>query len=570
MITAQQYRSAIGSFSSTTSCNREPKQQHECDNKSKNILILSIIIVAAIGGILAHTNKVHLSHKQQNKLVHIQEGNKNIKGYKLSQWNCGSAYLENKMAEVEAAVARVKPTVFCVSESNLRTTVDQAKVQIPGYRLLTSKTITNLSLNISRVVVYLDSNVKGKLREDLMDSSFSSIWIELGSGDKPLLIGCVYREHQYMKQADNSSLSHENQVLRWNIFIQQWKAALASGAEVHTLGDFNIDSKAFHKSVGNYGELIKMVKENIISQGVTQCVKSPTRWPQGLQAGIPVTIDHHWTTAPEKLSEVSLMHMGSSDHALVSVVRYSRCVKSSQQYVTKRSYKNFNNERFLDEVGLIHWWDVYKCTTVDEAVRLFTERVCGILDRNDMAPVKTFQQRRQYAPWLSAETKSLMEERDKAMKRARVTKTPEDIEKASMIRKRCTRILRTEKHRYLKGKLDKCENEKDVSGIWKNVRSFLGWGNSGGSPTELTDPHTGQQTNSPKIMTNIQNQYYADKVRKIREKLPKTGDPTKTLRTLINKRPHPRQEGLTLKAVCPREIDQIIRQLKKLKKLWLR
>ena len=243
------------------------------------------------------------------------------------------------------------------------------------------------------------------------------------------------------------------------------------------------------------------------------------------------------------------MHMGSSDHALLSVVRYSRCVKSSQQYVTKRSYKNFNNEMFLDEVGLIHWWDVYKCTTVDEAVRLFTERVCGILDRSDMAPVKTFQQRQQYAQWLSAETKSLMEKRDKAMKRARVTKTPEDIEKASMIRNRCTQILRTEKHRYLKGKLDKCENEKDVSGIWKNLRSFLGWGNSGGSPTELTDLHTGQQTNSPKIMTNIQNQYYADKVRKIREKLPKTGDPTKTLRTLINERPHPRQEGLTLKAV---------------------
>ena len=114
-----------------------------------------------------------------------------------------------------------------------------------------------------------------------------------------------------------------------------------------------------------------MVREQIIPKGVTQCVKSPTRWPQGLQAGVPVTIDHHWTTAPEKLSEFSLFHMGSSDHVLLSVVRYTRCTKGNQQYVTKRSYRNFDSKRFLNEIALIQWWDVYKCDTVDEAVKTF-------------------------------------------------------------------------------------------------------------------------------------------------------------------------------------------------------
>ena len=146
------------------------------------------------------------------------------------------------MAEVEAAVARV-------SESNLRVTIDTAKVQIPGYRLFTSKTITNSALNMSGAVVYLDNNVKGKLREDLMDSNFSSIWIELGSGKKTLLSGCLYREHEFMKQGDNSSLSNEEQDLRWNIFIQQWKTALDTGAEVNTFGDFNINIKAFNKPI---------------------------------------------------------------------------------------------------------------------------------------------------------------------------------------------------------------------------------------------------------------------------------------------------------------------------------
>ena len=118
------------------------------------------------------------------------------------------------------------------------------------------------------------------------------------------------------------------------------------------------------------------------------------------------------------------------------------------------------------------------------------------------------------------------------------------------------------KKRYLKSKLDKCEDEKDVGGLWKNVKGYLGWGNSGGAPTELTNPVTGQQTNSPKQMADIQNQYYKDKVKEIRSKLPAKGDPTAGLRKLIEERPYPRTQGLVLKAVSPFQVNKIICELK--------
>ena len=65
-----------------------------------------------------------------------------------------------------------------------------------------------------------------------------------------------------------------------------------------------------------------------------------------MQAGMPVIIDHHWTTAPEKLSEVNVIPMGSSNHALLSTVQYSRHIKNIPQYVTKRSYKRFEKRSF--------------------------------------------------------------------------------------------------------------------------------------------------------------------------------------------------------------------------------
>ena len=97
----------------------------------------------------------------------------------------------------------------------VRSSVDQNDVQIPGYKMITSKTITNPSLEMSRVVVYLDKEVRGKVREDLMDSAFSSIWIELGTGEQKVNVSCAYREHQYMKQKDQSLLTKEAEISRW-------------------------------------------------------------------------------------------------------------------------------------------------------------------------------------------------------------------------------------------------------------------------------------------------------------------------------------------------------------------
>ena len=133
---------------------------------------------------------------------------------------------------------------------------------------------------------------------------------------------------------------------------------------------------------------------------------------------------------------------------------------------------------------------------------------------------------------------------------------------AEALKNRCTNLLRTEQCKYLKNKLDKCEEGKDVIGIWKNIKGYLGWDYSAGAPTELTNPLPGQQTNSSKKVGNIQNKYYKDKVAKIRQKLPAKGNPTAGLHKLMEERPFPRTKGLDLRAVMPFQVNKIIQQLK--------
>ena len=506
------------------------------------------------------------SHKQQNKQVHIKNGNRSSKGIKLAHWNLGSAHLQNKMCEIERAVSLVKPAVFGISEANLHHTTDLSTVQIPGYRLFTAKTLQNPTIQMSRVVVFLRDDISGTLRSDLMDDDFSSIWIELSTpNSKKILVSNVYRDHQWMNQGqDKTSKSDDAVKQRWIVYLDQWTRAHATGAEIHCIGDFNIDSTKLTSSSGNNQPLVDKLLRTVLPLGMSQCAPGNTWTPQGLQRGQPSGLDHHWTNAPEKLSEVTALTIGHSDHKLISVVRFAKIVKLGQKFVKKRSYKKFDQTNFLEEVSKISWWQVYQCTDVDTAVARFTKLITSILDREDMAPMRVFQTRIRFASWLSDSTKQVMEERDAAMATYNVTKLRADWEVARELRNRVTRLLKTEKCNSMRQKVKQCEDEKDTSRVWRNIRGYLGWGGAAGAPTRLVD-ESGQLVTSPEKMAELQNNYYIQKVQTIREQLPKQGDPTATLRKAMEARPQPRQEGLVLKAVTPDEINEIIKKLKKSK-----
>ena len=179
-----------------------------------------------------------------NFLARYKFGNKRQNGLKIGHLNMGSAYLSNKMNEIENLVSNYTPHVFGISESNFKSDHNKEDVQLPGYQLFLANTLNNAMLNISRIAVYVHEDVvKPKLRTDLMNDTFSSIWLELGlKRQKKILVCNIYREWQYLGQGDDhSSLSIEEQNNRFIQFLDQWEAAIDTGLEIHVLGDFNIN-----------------------------------------------------------------------------------------------------------------------------------------------------------------------------------------------------------------------------------------------------------------------------------------------------------------------------------------
>ena len=155
-----------------------------------------------------------------------------------------------------------------------------------------------------------------------------------------------------------------------------------------------------------------------------------------------------------------------------------------------------------------------------------------------------------------------MRQRDEAVKKYNKDRTPSNESEAKRLRKEVIDTLKEEKRENGRKKLDALEREKDTGKIWGCIKSYLNWNKQSGAPTMLVDKN-GKPETSPKRLAELQNDFYITKVSKIREVLPKGGEPLKVLQGMMKERQRPDiTQNLEFRAVSPEEIDKILGSLK--------
>ena len=171
-----------------------------------------------------------------------------------------------------------------------------------------------------------------------------------------------------------------------------------------------------------------------------------------------------------------------------------------------------------------------------------------------MAPIKVFQSRSKYCPWLSEQTKYLLKLRNEAQQLYSREKTDYNYEKFKKLRNRATNQLRKDKIGWQKKKLQECSGNSSL--MWKNVLGWLNW-SSTGSPSRLF--HGGRLFTSPKALAEIMNNFFIEKICLIRQKLPAPNeDPLKMLKHLMKDR----KSTFSFSAVHPDVVHEIIINLK--------
>ena len=171
-----------------------------------------------------------------------------------------------------------------------------------------------------------------------------------------------------------------------------------------------------------------------------------------------------------------------------------------------------------------------------------------------MAPIKTFQSRSNYAPWVSDNTKNKIKERNEAQKKASETKTSSDWEEYKKLRNQVNSILKAEKRTWQENKISSYGS--DSSSVWKNIKNWLGW-SKGGPPSKLLD--NGTIFTKPSDLARIMNLFFINKVKNLRQNLPNNpGNPLLLLETIMQNR----SCSFKLAPVHPDTVLKIISNLK--------
>ena len=460
-----------------------------------------------------------------NFLAKCKYGNRK-KGIYNAHLNIRS--LSNKVNEVKSLIKEHSPNILGLSECELRkinNQYDEAKLKIPGYKILFPKTWN--THGFARVIVYVKNSLEFEQVFDLEEEQVQSIWLKGGFKNGKRIFFCHgYREH-------TSSMGNTLNAQRSNLelFLYQWEAAVNFGNpsepnEVHICCDMNLDSlnDRWLQSDYNLVSLSRLVQNCCNTNNFSQLVKEATRVQfNSVQNTTSIScIDHVYTNVKYRCSATTVTSFGNSDHDMISYSRYSKEPPIPARTIRKRSYKNFVAEKYLD-VSKADWTEVLACEDLDTATELFTRNLRYIL--NVHAPWIVFQQRKFFTPWITEETKQLMKHRDQLKQTAKdlalrdfgqaVSEEQQEAWKEfKKVRNKINNKKKQEETFYKSSKIS--EDLDSPSKLWSTAKSFMGWKTTG-TPSQLEINNT-LETKASNI-ARIMNEFFIDKVLRIQNGL---------------------------------------------------
>ena len=500
-----------------------------------------------------------------NFLARYTYGNKqNLKGVKNFHINIRS--LMNKVSEVKNILKEHQPHVLGISECELNkfsVNFEESKLKVPGYNLVFPRSWS--THGHARVVTYVKKTLQYEQLHDLQNSDVQSIWLRAGfHNSKKLYICHAYREH-----LSNMGGTLRQQRVMLERFLIQWGEALIYGSpnheenEVHISGDINLDALNNRWLDPSYPliTLSNQIQSTCNSLGFSQLVTVPTRSQHNSVNNTTAIscIDHVYTNRKFRCSKVTVYPFGGSDHDILGYTRYSKVPPAPSRAIRKRSYKDFKNEEFLQDLRKVDWTEVYNVQDVDSATATFTQKFVDVLSSH--APWIVYQERKHYKPWVTEKTKDMIKARNDLKKKAVDLTKSGDTDGAAIawrefkkIRNQVNNRTRYEERIYKSEKLS--QNLDSPANTWRLTKSFMDWKQSGGPPHQLIV--NGQLiTKAGKIASEINN-YFIMKVKLIRQGIAVLGNQfTKCKEVMDNK-----DCKLSIRYVSLKKVNKMLKNLK--------
>ncbi len=181
------------------------------------------------------------------------------------------------------------------------------------------------------------------------------------------------------------------------------------------------------------------------------------------------TIDLAFVTKPDKCFSSGVHSLGLSDHNLIYITRKNKRFKSAPRIIKSRSFKNFNNDNYINSLKKVNWDQVTNCTDVDKAwmiwKHLFNE-TCNL-----HAPIKHKRVSTSLPEWINGDYIRLTKDRDYYYAKAHKTNDKKDWCMAKTLRNKVNNLSRSLKRNYCTDAIN--NNKNDSKKLWDTIKKLI-------------------------------------------------------------------------------------------------
>lgn len=412
----------------------------------------------------------------------------------------------NKIDEVELIVASKNPDIICVSETWLKPEYTNNAVSLIGYNLLRHDRSVNRG---GGVCIYFKNKTANIIEKSSTKSSIEYLIVQLPYKNCKLLIGVFYIPPQFSN--NTTTLDELDNILQK--YSTQYDNLLFTG-------DFNIDLLKNNNYSNNFVQILKDQGLSVLNETIPTHVSS-------LSSSL---LDIFITNNPDKSSLYEQCSIPSiSDHELISC-SYALLNEVCNDHFSYRDYNSFNFNLFENTFYTLDWSAIDFATNIDEKLHIFNTYIYQLYDAS--VPIRTVNPTKKNPPWLTKQISLLLVDRNLAFSKWKFIRDDESRENYKRLRNQTTNMIREEKNKYLKSKVNPNIPPKK---LWNNIKE-LGLGKCNNFSTS---PFTADEFNT----------YFA------------TICSTTTKQDTFQKKQLPKFEGFSFELICETEVIDAFRKI---------
>ena len=361
--------------------------------------------------------------------------------------------IRNKFDLLKIYVTKLNFDVLALSETWLTEYMDNTLLEVPGYNFVRcdlswSSNGHNNPKRGGGIGVYIKNTLSFSLNNmSLYNRSCNDIemlWLELHLPfSKNVLLGTIYRPPDGNVTEFCDTLTNTVNDL-----------SIQPNKELLLLGDFNIQ-------YGKPGDpnAIKLIDFEHLTN-MSQKITEPTR--------LENTIDLIYTNSDD-ISNAGVLDIFLSDHLLIYCTKKKAKQHFEYNSFEGRSYRNYNCDLLLNFLNDINWNAYWSFTDPNDCWQFLLDHITRCLD--NMCPIKNRRNRINNNPWLSEEILESIHEKNRAWKKAKRTRDPDDIVLAKRLRNHCKTIIRRAKGDFVQDYLD--DNVISLKKFWEKINYLL-------------------------------------------------------------------------------------------------